>query len=104
MILFYFLVGIMPLTEHRIWGQFIGELTVFKYVGAACVLYALARLTTRQTIPAYFHTWQARLLVVFYSIAVVSYFTKGSADSFAVSPLMSYLSFILLFFVTVTVV
>jgi len=29
MIVFYFLVGIMPLSEHHIWGRFVGEFTVF---------------------------------------------------------------------------
>jgi O-antigen ligase len=104
MILFYFLIGIMPLTDHRIWSQFVGELTMFKYVGAACVLYAIVRLATRRAIPSYFRTWQARLLVVLYLIATASYLTKSLPMPFERSPLMSYTSFTLLFFVTVTVV
>jgi O-antigen ligase len=104
MILFYFLVGIMPLTDHRIWSQFVGELTVFKYVGAACVFYALARLTTRQTVPTYFRTLQARLLIGLYVIAGASYLTRSLPTQFERSPLMSYTSFILLFFVTVSVI
>ncbi len=104
MILFYFLIGIMPLTQHRIWARSVGELTVFKYVGAACVLYAVVRLASRRAVPAYFRTWQARLWVVFYVMAAASYFTKGAGGALEVSPFLSYTSFLLLFFVTVTVV
>jgi O-antigen ligase len=104
MILFYFLVAIMPLTDHRIWSQLVGELTAFKYVGAACILYALVRLTTRRTIPTYFRTSQACLLIVLYVIAVGSYLTKSLPVQFELSPLMSYTSFILLFVVTLSVV
>jgi O-antigen ligase len=104
MIFFYVLVGIMPLTQHPLWGRFVGELTVFKYIGAACVLYAGIRLVTHRSIPLYFGTWQARLLVVLYLIATASYFTSALPGALEYSPFLSYTSFLLLFFVTVTVV
>lgn len=104
MILFYFLVGIMPLSQHHIWARFVGELTIFKYIGGACVLYAVLHLASRRAIPAYFRTWQARLLIVFYLMAAASYFTKGAGGVLELSPFLSYTSFLLLFFVTVTVV
>ncbi len=104
MIVFYFLVGIMPLSEHRIWGRMLGNLTIFKYVGIAAVIYALGHVLSKGSIPAYFRTRQARLFVVFCLIAVESHFTKSFGGDFGVSPLFSYISFLLLFFVTVTVV
>jgi O-antigen ligase len=104
MIVFYLLVGIMPLSEHHIWAGFVGELTVFKYIGAACVLYALVHLTASRSIPPYFGTWQARLFIGFYLIATISYFTKGPPGTLELSPFLSYSSFLLLFFITVTVV
>jgi O-antigen ligase len=104
MIVFYFLVGIMPLSEHHIWGRFVGEFTVFKYIGAACVIYAIVHLIARRSIPPYFRTWQARLFIVFYLMATASYFLKGLPRAFEFSPLISYASFLLLFLITVTVV
>ena len=104
MIVFYFLVGIMPLSEHRIWGRFVGEFTVFKYIGATCVFYAALHLIARRSIPPYFRTWQARLFIVFCLMATASYFFKGLPKAFEFSPLLSYASFLLLFLVTVTVV
>jgi len=104
MILFYFLVWIMPLSEHHIWGSSVGDLTVFKYVGAACAVYALIHLAANGLVPAYFRTWQARLFVVFYLIATVSYFTMGLKGTLELSPFLSYSSFLLLLLITVTVV
>jgi O-antigen ligase len=104
MIVFYFLVGIMPLSEHRIWGRFVGEFTVFKYIGAACVFYAVLHLIARRSIPPYFRTWQARLFIVFCLMATASYFLKGLPKALEFSQLLSYASFLLLFLVTVTVV
>jgi O-antigen ligase len=104
MIVFYFLVGIMPLSEHHIWGRFVGEFTVFKYVGAACVVYTVLHLVARRTIPPYFRTWQARLFIVFSLMAAASYLFKGLSRALEVSPLLSYVSFLLLFLITSTVV
>ncbi len=104
MIVFYFLVGIMPLSEHRIWGRMLGNLTIFKYVGIAAVVYAILHAFSKGLMPEYFRTRQARLFVVFCMIAAESHFTKSFSTNFGVSPLFSYISFLLLFFVTVTVV
>jgi O-antigen ligase len=104
MIVFYFLVGIMPLSEHHIWGRLVGEFTVFKYIGAACVIYAVVHLVARRSIPPYFRTWQARLFVIFCLMATESYFFKGLPGEVPFSILLSYISFLLLFLITVTVV
>lgn len=104
MIVFYFLIGIMPLSDHHIWASFVGDLTIFKYVGAASALYALAYLNARRSAPPCFRTWQARLFIIFYLIATISYFTKGLRGSLELSPFLSYTSFLLLFLITVTVV
>ncbi len=103
-IFFYFLVGIMPLTRHLIWGRFVGDLTVFKYIGGICVLYAALRLATCRVLPPYFRTWQARFFLILYLIATISYFTKSLPGAGELSPFLSYTSFLLLFFVTVTVI
>lgn len=104
MILFYFLVWIMPLSRHPLWGKVIGDLTIFKYLGGACLLYAVLHLVSRRTLPPFFHTWQARLFCLLVLIATVSYFTKTLPPNWEFSPFSSYLSFLLLFFVTLTVV
>ena len=104
MIVFYFLVGIMPLSEHHIWGRLVGEFTVFKYIGAACVIYAVVHLVARRSVPPYFRTWQARLFIIFCLMAAESYFFKGLPGELQFSILLSYVYFLLLFFITVTVV
>lgn len=104
MILFYWLISIMPLTQHPLWGRFVGELTLFKYVGAACFLYAIVYLGARRTFPSFFHTWQGRCFVILYVMAAVSFFTKSLPMDWKLGPLMSYTSFLLLFVITLSVV
>ncbi len=104
MIFFYLLVGVMPLSQHRIWGRTVGDMTVFKYLGAVCLLYAVFYLGLRRKLPPFFHTWQARLFALFYLIATASYFTHRVGARWETSPFVSYTSFFLLFFVTLTVV
>jgi O-antigen ligase len=102
---FYLLISIMPLVKHPVWEYVLqGGLTVVKLIGAACVLYALVYLLVRPSVPEFFQTRQARLFVLFWAVATVSYFTKGTSAGWDVSPFVSYTSFLILFFVTVIVV
>lgn len=104
MIFFYLLISVMPLSNHPLWTRFMGELTLVKYLGGACLLYALLYLVLRQKMPPFFATWQARLFVIFYLIVAVSYFTKSLPGDWQLSPFMTYTSFLVLFFITLTVV
>ena len=104
MIFFYLLISVMPLVRHPLWARFWGELTMIKYVGAACLLYALFYLVTRRKMPSFLGTRQARWFLIFYVIAMVSYFTKGKDPALELSPFMSLTSFLILFFVTLSVV
>src|SRR2546423_1363809 len=97
MIGFYFLGGIIPLRRDHIWGRLVGEFTVFKYIGAACVIYSVVHLVARRSVPPYFRTWQARLFIIFCLMATASYFFKGLPGEFQFSILLSYISFLLLF-------
>jgi len=95
----------MPLVKHPLW-EFVlhGGLTVVKLIGAACLLYALIYLLRRPSFPDFLRTRQARLFLIFWLIATVSYFKKGTSAGWDVSPFVSYTSFLALFFVTVTVI
>lgn len=104
MILFYVLIWVMPLAQHPIWSRFVGQLTVIKYLGAACLLYACFHVSARRKVPPYFQTWQARLFLLFFVLAGISYWKKGPAFSLEMNPFVSYASFLLLFFITLTVV
>jgi len=105
MIFFYWLIYVMPLIRHPLWGHVVGSLTIFKYIGAACVLYALIHLPFRSTFPTYLRSWQTRFFILLYVIASISYFTKSlKTIELELSPFLSYTSFVLLLFITVTVV
>jgi len=101
MALFYFLIFIMPLENHPLWSQKVGGLTLFKYLGVACLFYAVFHLIERRVPPTFFRTWQSRFFVIFVMIASSSYLTK-SLTAFDI--ILPYVSFLLLFFITLTVV
>lgn len=105
MILFYLLIAIMPLSAHRIWETSLGSVTLFKWLGIACVLAALFHLVQRTGPPPLFKTWQARLFLFLYALVLLSYFSKTQAtEGWEVSPLAGWTSYFLLFFVTLTLV
>lgn len=104
MILFTLLVGIMPLSEHRLWGAEVAGLTMFKWIGLGCMAYAAFHLTRRREPPTFLATWQARLFVVLYVIALVSYLVKRLPTGGAVLAIQSYTSFLILFFITLSVI
>ncbi len=104
MIFFYLLVSVMPLTQHPLWARYVGQMTLVKYVGAVCLLYAAMHLGVRRDFPRYFQTWQARWFATFLLLANVSFWTKGAPFSWGANPLISHTSFLLLFFITLAIV
>ncbi len=104
MIAYYFIVLISSVPNHPWFGSEIGGVTVFKIAGAIAVLYAIFHMGVRGTFPGYFSTWPVRFYMVLVLIAFASYVTlvlKGSAWG---APVQIYVSCVLLFFVTKSVV
>jgi O-antigen ligase len=101
---FYLLIWVMPMMRHEIWSGFMGPLTGVKYLGAGAFTYALLYLAGRRARPRFFDTWAARWSVAFAIMAMASYAALGVPDSFERSPFVSYLSFLVLFFITLVVV
>jgi len=100
MILFYLLITVLPLTVHPIWSMFVGDLTIIKYLGLACVLYAAGELVIQRRPIEFFRTWQARLFVGLTVLTTMSFVAFSKPVPWETSPLMSYLSLIMLFFTT----
>lgn len=103
MIFFYFLVSIMPLMRHPLWSSFVGDLTMVKYVGVASFFYALFYLPARRRPLHLLSTPESRWYLLFTLCATLSYLTIGTRVAFEISPFLSYLSFLLFFFVTAVV-
>lgn len=77
MIFYYLLVLSLPLVDHAIFGAQIGGVTVIKYVGLVCLVYALFSLLGRRRTPEFLGTAQARAFLAFFCLAVVSYLLHG---------------------------
>jgi O-antigen ligase len=103
MIIFYFLVLLMPFLNPPFLSRVLSGEVAFKLVGAACVPYAVFHLAVRGSLPPpYFRTGQARLFGLLYLAATASCFSKGfgwRSDSW-----ISYTSFVLLLFIVLSIV
>jgi O-antigen ligase len=103
-ILYYLLISGMPLARHPLWADFLGELTVIKYVGLTCVLYMVVYLFQRRTPLRFLDTWQARWFWGLTALSTISYLTIGTSTEIQINPLMNYISFAAFFFITVVVI
>ncbi len=104
MIFFYLLVTVLPLTVHPVWSMFIGDLTIVKYLGFVCVLYAAMDLLMRPQAVDFLRTWQARLYLGFSGLVTVSFLGLTRPIALETSPLMVCLSLAMLFFTTLVLV
>jgi O-antigen ligase len=105
LIFFYLLVSVLPLMRHPIWSAFVGDLTVIKYVGVGSLAYAVLYLGARRRRPRFFASAQSRWFVALSLLALASYAAWGMPIyAFEASPWLSYVSFLLFFFITLTVV
>jgi len=103
-IFYYFLILGMPLSQHHFWAHFAGDFTGIKYVGMACLPYAMVHLSMRGSAPPLFETWQARLFLGLFFVFTVSYVTSPQRGSWVASHWLTDLSFLMLFFITVAIV
>lgn len=104
MIFFYFFVFIMPLTNHPLWSRFIGDLTLTKYVGAGCLVYAIIYLFRRASFPRPLRSPLAMLFGLFVLMALFSSMSLSLPRDWQLSPLFSYVSFVLLLFIAASVI
>lgn len=105
MIFFYLLVSIMPLVRNPLWSQFVGDLTLTKYVGLAAIAYAVLYLVIWRAWPRSLACALSLFFILYFVLAVTSYAMKGPATQLLeLSPVASYTSFLALFFVTAVVI
>jgi O-antigen ligase len=81
MILFYMLIISLPLVDHPQFGYAVFGITVEKFLGVGCFLFALSYLSRRRSFPQILATGQARAFVMFAVMAVTGYvFTATPFD------------------------
>jgi O-antigen ligase len=104
MIFYYFILLFSAMPNHPWMGDQVGGFTFIKFVGLACMFYAVARIFSRGVVPPFFRTWPARLFVALIVLAFISYAFTGSLAYLTGGPFMIYLSCLLLFFVTLALI
>ncbi len=101
MIFVYFLISILPLGDHHIFGEQYGPLTPFKYLGCLCVLYALVHWARRPGRVALLATAQSRLFLLFFCIVSASAIALIPSGQFPQQAVTIYASCLMLYFVCV---
>ncbi len=104
MVLLYLLISAMPLVRNPLWEHFMSDLTTIKYLGLACLAYALWHCALARRLPPLGRSCQALAMTALCGWAAVSWFTQGAAIAWKDSPLLSYLSFLLLLVIVLGVV
>jgi O-antigen ligase len=99
MILFYILIVSMPLISQSFFGAQIGGITVEKYLGLICLIYALLYGIVHRRRPMFLAARQAWALLFFFTLATFSYLAAGQTD-YSSALLLVYLSHFLFFFAT----
>ena len=70
---FYILILSLPFVDHGLFGMQILGLTLEKYLGLCCIVYALFYLRSRRSVPRIFAYGQAIFFALYVVTAVVSY-------------------------------
>jgi O-antigen ligase len=104
MFFYYWLILILPLMQHPLWGRQLGPLTVFEYIGVACFIYACSHIASRGIVPSYLGTLELRLVVLLYLMALFSALINGRAFGLGNGPLIIYTSSVLLIFISMSIV
>jgi putative inorganic carbon (HCO3(-)) transporter len=76
-ILYSILILSLPFLSHPLFGMKVGPLTVEKYLGAICFLYAVFYAAVRRRAPGIFRTTQARAYLLFFLLASISWLAAG---------------------------
>ncbi|MHB8539962.1 MAG: O-antigen ligase family protein [Candidatus Acidiferrales bacterium] len=104
MIFFYFLMFASPFYHHPFFDRGFGTFTVVKGIGAVCAIFALFYLFSKGRSPNYLGTTRAKVFLVLCAWGLISWAKAGAMRDWAADPAFSYFSFLILFFVTLTIV
>jgi O-antigen ligase len=104
MIFYLWLIWVLPLTQHPIWGARIGPLTGFEYLGLAAFSYAVVHVRRNRQSPAFLKMPQTCALLLFSFLTSLSVLGSGGSMSLKDNSFIAYCSSMLLFLITLAVV
>jgi len=103
-IIFYFLLLILPLTTHPLWTGAIAGVTPIKALGLMIAVYAAGYFFARKEYPRPLGTWQGRLFLLLNALGAISLVTRVNNPAVVTNMLQIYISLDLLFFATVVLI
>lgn len=100
MLLVLLMIAVLPLKQGSFWTADDRPFNPLKYLGAACVIYAVGYVLRRPRAPLYFHTWQARLCVPY----MLLIYAAAVRSRTSISTVLAVTSLVALYFVILSVV
>jgi len=104
MLIYYWLIAILPLVNHPLWGAKVGPLTIFEYLGVLSLMYAIVHVATKNKIGPLLSGWETRLFVLLYVVAFLSSLIMGRGIDLKDGPFIMYTSSLMLVLMTLCVV
>lgn len=105
MIFFFIVVLFSAVPKHPLMGDQVGGgITIIKIVGLLAFFSAMVYTALRGYLPPLLQTWPIRLFLMLSALALVSYLALGDKTDITLSPFMSYVSYLILLFVTMALV
>jgi len=104
MIFYYILVLAAPMPNHPLFEAQVAGFTVVKWIGIICCIFALQQLARSRRVPGFLSSIESQGFLMLFGIAALSSATLSKTTDISFRPMSSYVSFILLFFVTVALV
>lgn len=90
--------------NHPLFEANVAGLTVVKWIGIACCFFAFQQMWKSRRSHGFVSTIEVRAFLALFCIAALSSVTLSDTNHITFSPMSSYVSFALLFFVTITLV
>jgi hypothetical protein len=105
MFFFYWLIAIMPLDQHRFWGQpLFGTFTPVKVLGLVALLVAVFQMMTSGKFPQLLQSTQARWYTAFVVFQCSSYLFQGGQLVYGFTPYTNVFSIVSLLIAVLTLI
>lgn len=104
MLFFYIVVLAAPMPNHPLFEAGLVGMSVIKWLGIGSCVFGLLQFPNRAKYFGPNLAWETGAFISLFGIAALSYATLARPETISFSPMSSYVSFVLLFFVTTCLV
>jgi O-antigen ligase len=93
-----------PMPNHPLFEAQVAGFTVVKWIGIVCCVFALLQMVKSSRVPGFLSSIESKGFLLLFCIAALSSATLSKTNDITFRPMSSYVSFFLLFFVSIALV